>query len=47
VKTLFDGDIIAGWHTVEYDLTNVSSGLYFVILQNETKRKAVMFNVVK
>jgi photosystem II stability/assembly factor-like uncharacterized protein len=47
VKTLVDGDISSGWHTVYYDLTNVPSGVYFVILQNETKRKAVRMDVVK
>ncbi|OGU42290.1 MAG: hypothetical protein A2X61_05935 [Ignavibacteria bacterium GWB2_35_12] len=47
VKTLVDGELLAGWHTADFDLSNVPSGLYFVILQNESKRKVVMLNIVK
>jgi len=47
VKTLVNGEIKHGKHSEEVSVSELSSGLYFIILETPTVRRAVKVEIVK
>lgn len=47
VKTIYNGQLSKGDQALNVDLNNVTSGLYFVVIQTQDKVKTVKLSVVK